>query len=244
MSRGRPLSEAAERPLVVERLIELGANVNCTGAGEYPPLIMLLEDTVVCRMHRARRQNPENKVIAQRLDSARKLITAGADVLVKGYANETILQLSAKIGNFDFFRFVCGLCAWDMEQTNGNQETLLHLALQLPSSYTAKDGDEAISICKMILNLSPNKGLSLVNAQDHRDCGPLLLAAQASFEKGIRFLIGEGADIHDTDKDGGNVINLLAREQSRFSDDEVAITKLLIESGVDCTLTDLRVTCR
>ncbi|KAF3918185.1 Inversin [Dactylellina cionopaga] len=251
-----PLNLAAENPQTVKQLLRHGADVNqivypyaSILEGFKTPLLSILLDVLEMK-----ERKPEDKIVSQLLQSAKILVSEGADLHVQDSYKATLLHLAAKIRNLKFFKKLCVSGDWDVHAQGKNGMTPLHYLFLDPPPKDTDKIQEVLSICRLIVKMKrSDKDEDLVNTEDRNSKNALAYAALRCFKEGVELLIELGTDIYDEDDCGANCFHYLANSNMRSGsrrdrevdkgprDPEIDLTiaNILLKAGLDISKTDI-----
>ncbi|KAK6528563.1 hypothetical protein TWF281_009803 [Arthrobotrys megalospora] len=241
-----PLYLAAGYPDTVKSLIGYGADANKKGLsllrpghrglrtlvpGWEVPLLSILHDIIY------REDSLDEKLAQSMMQSATILVSKTTHLEeIKGCHGATLLHLAARIGSFDFFKLLCLSGRWNIHTKDDSGNTPMHYLFRgRRRPNDVKKVNEALDICRTMMNMRQPDGDDLVNAQNNLSQSPLAFAVGEYWVEAIKLLIDLGADVHDDDAWGKNCFHMLAAEKRHDEKAELEIATILFEAGVDCT---------
>ncbi|KAF3197930.1 hypothetical protein TWF679_002486 [Orbilia oligospora] len=225
-----PLCLASSNPLIIERLLKYGANINGSsilGLGhKISPLKSILEEAVP----------PHSRMIKPGLlKSAEILILGGADLKLEGDSERTTtcLHLAASLNDLKLFKLLYVSGDWDVHARDMSGKTPLHCLLRGRRPSTPEKIEDTLSIFKMIVKMKRLEE-DLINMEDDAGRNVLAHAVQGGFIEAVEMLFDMGVNVHDEDFYGANCFHHLSRWS--FDDDETNMKKIadvLLRSGLD-----------
>ncbi|KAF3916746.1 hypothetical protein ABW20_dc0107274 [Dactylellina cionopaga] len=242
-----PLRLAAGSPQTVKQLIKYGADIN--QKHEYPnfdgeiggmitctPLLSIIQGVLEIV-----RRNADDNSILPLLQSAKTLISEGADLSIRDYSQATILHLAAGARNLKFFKKLCVSGDWDVHARDIHDMTPLHYLFLDPPPRDTEKVQEVLSICRLIVKMKrSDKDEDLVNAEDDSSMNALAYAVMACFKQGVELLIELGTDIYDRDRNGANCFHHLADSNGECGDRSGReITKVFSDPVIDLEIADI-----
>ncbi|KAF3145825.1 hypothetical protein TWF594_003810 [Orbilia oligospora] len=225
-----PLCLASSNPLIIERLLKYGANINGSsilGLGhKISPLKSILEEAV----------HSDPKMIKPRLlKSAEILILGGADLKLGGESERTTtcLHLAASLNDLKLFKLLYVSGDWDVHARDMSGKTPLHCLLRGGRPSTPEEIEDTFSIFKMIVKMKRLEE-DLINMEDYAGQNVLAHAVQSGFIEAVEMLFDMGVNVHGEDLYGANCFHHPSHWS--FGGDETNMKKIadfLLRSGLD-----------
>jgi len=152
-------------------------------------------------------------------EMAQLLYQRGADVLVRGYWQRTLLHAMSIRGQTDIAQWLLGHNA-DLNVRQDDGWTCLHLA-----AYNGK-----LEIVRMLLQHNADN-----NARDNRGQLPLHLASEPGHPEVTRLLLEHGVNVNARNENGSTPLHLASKDSQWVSSMEgkLEVARLLIERGAD-----------
>ncbi|KAK6535292.1 hypothetical protein TWF694_001759 [Orbilia ellipsospora] len=234
-----PLYIAARHPTAVDTLLKYNVDVNAR-QNEYregiwkraiDPNILL---SILLSIPNVK--EPGDDMIKALLASAKAIIAKGARLDVNTDYGESALHLASKIRDLSFFKLVAISKEWDVHKPGLARQNLLHYLFsnpQPPKSSGKKQ--EALEICRMVMNMRRADGKDLLHLKDYSQEIPLAGAVRSGFIEGVELLINLGSNATDEMEYGQTYFHALAGGVGADGETEVAIAKIFLDAGVDWT---------
>ncbi|KAF3905836.1 Ankycorbin [Arthrobotrys entomopaga] len=239
-----PLRIAARYPAAVDTLLKHNANVNALQDGYREGIWSSSMDPSILLsilLHMTQLKEPSEELVKSLLTSAKAIIAKGANLDINTrYYEESALHLAAKIRDLSFFKLIAISREWDVHIPARARQNLLHYLFsnpQPPASRAKKQ--EALEICRIVMNMRRADGEDLLNLKDYSQEIPLAGAVRSGFIEGVELLIKFGSNATDEINDGQTYFHALAGGAGADGETEVAVAKIFLDAGVDWTKCDI-----